>query len=81
MLYGHYGRMKITIEIPDEILVQAKRYAQKTGHQLDAVVEEELRCVLDAPPVQNRYVLPGLRVGDPDRPNRSRGTGGPRSVI
>ena len=61
--------MKITIEIPHEILVQAKRYAQKTGHPLDAVVEDGLRRVLDAPPGHNRYDLPDLREGDPNSPD------------
>ena len=57
--------MKTTIEIHDDLLVRAKRHAQKTGRSLGAVVEDGLRRVLDSPPIQNRYALADLRVGDP----------------
>lgn len=56
--------MKTTIEIQDELLARAKRYAKLTGRPLRAVVEEGLRQVLASPTRQERYVLPDLSVGD-----------------
>lgn len=61
--------MKATIEIHDELLMRTKRHAQRTGRPLSAVVEDGLRRVLDAPPILSRYVLPDLRVGDPNSPD------------
>lgn len=61
--------MKATIEIHDELLMRAMRHAQQTGRPLSAVVEDGLRRVLDAPPTPSRYVLPDLRVGDPNSPD------------
>ena len=65
--------MKTTIEIHDDILIRGKRHAQKTGRSLRAVVEDGLRRVLDPAPVQNRYALPDLRVGDPSSPDPLEG--------
>ncbi len=65
--------MKTTIEIHDDILIRAKRHAQKTGRSLRAVVEDGLRRALDSPPFQNRYALPDLRVGDPNSPDPLEG--------
>ena len=65
--------MKTTIEIHDELLIRAKRHACKTGCSLRAVVEDGLRRVLDAPPSPSRYVLPDLRVGDPNSPDPLEG--------
>ena len=67
--FGKYGAMKATIEIHDELLMRAKRHAQRTGRPLSAVVEDGLRRVLDAPPTLSRYVLPDLRIGDPNSPD------------
>ena len=69
--------MKTPIEIHDDILIRAKRHAQKTGRSLRAVVEDGLRRVLDPPPVQNRYALPDLRVGDPNSPDPLEGCAWP----
>ena len=60
--------MKMTVDVHAELLAQAKRHAKKTGQPLRAVVEDGLRCVLDAPS-RRRYVLPDLRVGDPGAPD------------
>ena len=65
--------MKTTIEIDDELLIRAKRHAQKAGRPLRAVVEDGLRRVLDAPPTPSGYVLPDLRVGDPNSPDPLEG--------
>lgn len=58
--------MKITLEIHDELLVRAKRYAKETGKPLCAVVEEGLRNILSSPSSRSKYILPDLRVGDPN---------------
>ncbi len=60
--------MKTTIDIQDELLARAKRYARETGRPLRAVVEEGLRLALETPPPY-RYSLPDLSVGDPTRRN------------
>lgn len=65
--------MKTTIEIHDELLIRAKRHAQKTGRSLRAVVEDGLRRVLDDPSIPNQYTLPDLRVGDPNSPDPLEG--------
>ncbi|MCY4572999.1 MAG: type II toxin-antitoxin system VapB family antitoxin [Gemmatimonadetes bacterium] len=57
--------MKTTIEIHDELLIRAKRYAAQTGRTLRAVVEEGLRIALAAPASSEPYRLPDLSVGDP----------------
>lgn len=72
-LYGQYGAVKTTIEIHDELLIRAKRHAQKAGRPLRAVVEDGLRRVLDAPPTPSRYVLPDLRVAGPNSPDPLEG--------
>jgi hypothetical protein len=55
--------MKTTVEISDSLLLRAKRYAQKSGKSLRALIEEGLRRVLqdERPPV--RYRLPDRSVG------------------
>ena len=58
--------MKTTIDIQDELLTRAKRYARKTGRPLRAIVADGLRAVLSSPPPVGGYRLPDLRVGDPD---------------
>ncbi len=57
--------MKTTIEIHDELLARAKRYARETGGTLRSLVEEGLRFVLSAPASSQSYRLPDLSVGDP----------------
>ena len=61
--------MKTTLDIHDELLARAKRYARETGRPLRAVVEEGLRNVLSSSPSRRRYTLPDLRVGDPRAPD------------
>ena len=58
--------MKTTIDIHDELLARAKRYARDTGRSLRAVVEDGLRLVLSAPEPAEAYRLPDLSVGDPN---------------
>ena len=55
--------MKTTLEIQDELLLRAKRYARQTRRPLRAVVEEGLRQVLAVPPSRTRYRLPDRSVG------------------
>ena len=61
--------MKTTIDIQDESLERAKRRASETGSSLRAVVEDGLRAVLASPPVEYRYTLPDLGVGNPNDPD------------
>lgn len=64
--------MKITIDIHDHLLAEAKRHARKTGRPLRAVVEDGLRMVLDAlrtptpacRPIR-AYRLLDMSIGDP----------------
>ncbi|MDE0350422.1 MAG: hypothetical protein OXM56_12030 [Gammaproteobacteria bacterium] len=42
----------------------------RTGFKVAGpLVEDGLRAVLASPPVENRYTLPDLRVGDPNDPD------------
>jgi hypothetical protein len=57
--------MKTTLDLADDLLRRAKRYARTTGRPLRAVVEEGLRLALsqaNKPPA--RYTLPDRSVGD-----------------
>lgn len=58
--------MKTTIEIQDELLARAKKYAKRTGHPLRAVVEDGLRRVLRDSSRSAPFKLPDRSVGDPD---------------
>ena len=58
--------MKTTIDIQDELLARAKRYARHTGRPLRAVVEDGLRQVLSDSTRNTRYKLPDRSVGDPN---------------
>ena len=57
--------MKTTLDIHDELLLQAKRHAKTTGRPLRAIVEEGLRSVLSRASERPPYRMPDLRVGDP----------------
>ena len=41
--------MKTTVEIPDTLFRRAKRYSAEKGVPLRAVIEEDLRRVLESP--------------------------------
>lgn len=56
--------MITTINIQDELLARAKRYAQRTERPLRDVVEEGLRLVLSTEFPHERYVLPDHSVGE-----------------
>ncbi len=58
------GIMKTTLDIQDELLVRAKRHAQRTGRPLRAVVEEGLRHTLFTAAIHRRYRLPDHSVGE-----------------
>ena len=58
--------MKTTLDIHDELLVRAKRYARETGRPLRALVEDALRQVLSSAPEHQPYRLPDLSVGNPE---------------
>jgi hypothetical protein len=57
--------MKTTIEIRDDLLVRAKRFAKRSGRPLRAVVEDGLRRVLADAPRGPAYELPDRSVGEP----------------
>jgi hypothetical protein len=57
--------MKTTLEIHDELMGRAKRYAKRTGRPLRTVVEERLRRVLTDAARTPRYELPDRSVGAP----------------
>ena len=56
--------MKTTVDIHDELMARAKRYAKRTGRPLRAVVEEGLRRVLSDTSRSAPYELPDRSVGD-----------------
>ena len=58
--------MKTTIDVHDELLTRAKRYARETGVPLRAVMEEGIRLVLSGPESAEPYRMPDLSVGDPN---------------
>jgi hypothetical protein len=55
--------MKTTLDISDELLVRAKRYAKRAGKPLRAVVEESLQETLARAAQDNAYELPDCAVG------------------
>ncbi len=61
--------MKTTIDVQDELMVRAKRYARSTGVTLRAVVEEGLRRVLSESNRPEPYRLPDMSVGRSDSPD------------
>jgi hypothetical protein len=61
--------MKTTIEIKDELMARAKRYAKRTGRPLRAVLEDGLRRILAESGPKVHYKLPDRSVGDPDASN------------
>lgn len=46
--YGYTCFVKTTLDLSDDLLNRAKRYARKTGQPLRALVEEGLRLALKA---------------------------------
>ena len=48
-IYGIMGRMKTTIELPDDLLIDAKKRAAELRRPLRALVEEGLRARLARP--------------------------------
>jgi len=56
--------MKTTVEIHDELLLAAKRYAKRTGRPLRAVMEDGLRRVLVEQAVTDQYNFPDCSVGE-----------------
>ena len=61
----YHGAIKTTVEIHDQLLKRAKRYASTRGTTLGAVIEDALRLLLSSQPARSKYVLPDLRVGNP----------------
>ena len=55
--------MKTTLDISDELLARAKRYAKRVGKPLRAVVEESLQETLARAGKVTAYELPDLSVG------------------
>ncbi len=47
-------RMKTTLELPDELLIAAKKKAAEQRRPLRALIEEGLRVVLEGPVHQQR---------------------------
>lgn len=56
--------MKTTLNINDDLLIQAKRFAKRHGQPLRAVVEESLQRTLSQARQQTSYELPDLSFGD-----------------
>jgi len=56
--------MKTTLDIKDELLVRAKKFAKRTGKPLRAVVEESLRRTLSQAEHQPAYELADVSFGD-----------------
>jgi hypothetical protein len=56
--------MKTTIEIRDDLLARAKRFAKRTGRPLRAVVEDGLRRVLADASKAPAYELPDRSIGE-----------------
>jgi hypothetical protein len=61
--------MRITVKISDVLLTRARRHARKVGRPLRDLIEDGLRHVLEAEPMQPKYHLPDLSVGNPGGPN------------
>ncbi|MXY35937.1 MAG: hypothetical protein F4Y54_04050 [Dehalococcoidia bacterium] len=59
--------MRVTLELDDQLLADAREYARRTGQQLTVVVEEGLRSVLAAGEPEAGYRLPDLSVGETAR--------------
>ena len=57
------GNVKTTLDLADELLRRAKRYARSVGKPLRAVVEDGLRLVLQAESRPASYRLPDRSVG------------------
>ncbi len=55
--------MKTTLDLSDELLARAKRYAKRAGKPLRAVVEEGLRLALTQVAAPSRYRLADCRTG------------------
>ena len=63
---GNMGLMKTTLDIQDELLNRAKKFAKKTGKSLRTVVEESLQSTLAVAEEAPKYILPDMSVGDAD---------------
>jgi hypothetical protein len=61
--------VKITVEIADPLLAQARKRAKKTGRPLRAVIEDGLRLVLRDPQARPTYQLPDRSSGVAGGPN------------
>lgn len=66
MNMGNMVFMKTTLDLHDELLARAKRHAKEAGKPLRAVVEEGLRNILSSSTSRSQYILPDLRVGNPN---------------
>lgn len=61
--------MKTTLDIKDELLLGAKKLAERTGRPLRAVVEEGLRLVLSEQSRAQGFQLEDCSVGNSDQPD------------
>lgn len=61
--------MKTTVEIDDQLLLRARRHAQRTGRTLRSLVEEGLSSCLEAESSPTRYRLEDRSVGEIGGPN------------
>jgi hypothetical protein len=48
------GRMKTTLELPDELLIEAKKRAAEQRRPLRAIIEEGLRMALRRPETKRK---------------------------
>ncbi|MCZ6617827.1 MAG: hypothetical protein O7E57_06810 [Gammaproteobacteria bacterium] len=58
--------MKTTLDIKDELLIRAKKFAKRAGKPLRAVVEDGLRLAMSQSHESRTYDLPEFSVGDPN---------------
>lgn len=61
--------MKTTVEIPDALLERARLHARRSGRPVRALIDDELRLVLQAGSARVDYRLPDRSVGVPGAPN------------
>lgn len=57
------GRMKTTMDLPDELFREVQRVARDEGVSMKSLMEEGLRAVLERHRSASRFRLPDVSVG------------------
>ena len=55
------GRMKTTVEVPDDLLIEAKKHAAEHRTTVRALIENGLRRELGAPAQPSKHKRPAIR--------------------